>query len=171
LVEILGKVLIFYKNFHNILMVFLNSPCREELHEVLEDEFKGARTYGPNRHPIVSSRFMGGGSCDTRAMAGANGHCDGECIGPFSAFARRWPSATNEEIVSRVVSIMVDKVRARLRLHYKDGAEAIVHAYRADIISPNNNVKFDRAVPISRFMNWVYGDGDDGEGIFTEYDG
>jgi hypothetical protein len=68
-------------------------------------------------------------------------------------------TGTNEEVVSLIATTMIAKLRERFISDYVGGARALVHTYRADIIRPAPDVRFDRTVVMADIMNWDYGNG------------
>jgi hypothetical protein len=126
--------------------------------------------------PLATSLFccVGEAIVSHRWGAGTIAHADGECIGPFSAFAARsglGPDATNEQIVSKIVTTMISGMRTKIGTEYIGGEAGIVHTFRADIIATSTGVTFDRVLPVSDIMNWVYGNGNaNGAGTFSRYD-
>jgi hypothetical protein len=136
------------------------NPSFEKMtRDVVRDAFSGVQIYGPD-HPIVGQKFLGGCSAPTRTNA--NNHFDSECLGSFRQFRRACSlgtTGTNEEVVSLIATTMITKLRERFISDYVDGARALVHTYRADIIRPAPGVRFHRTVVMADIMNWAYGNG------------
>ena len=78
--------------------------------------------------------------------------------------------ATNEQIVSKIATtMMISGMRTKIGTEYIGGEAGIVHTFRANIIAPSTGVTFDRVLPVSDIMNWVYGNAN-GAGTFSRYD-